>query len=185
MMILASASPRRQELLSMVTTDFVVKVSAVDESAITAETPAALAEKLGRAKCLSVAAENPETLVLGCDTVVEFEGQVFGKPKDKDDARRMLQALSGREHMVHTGICVSKNGKALSRAVTSKVHFLPIAPGDLEAYLDTAEPYDKAGAYAIQGRAALWCDSITGTYYNIMGLPVCQVAQLIEEFEAE
>lgn len=182
MMILASGSPRRQELLGMITTDFTVKVSDVDESGITAETPALLAEKLATAKCLAVAADEPDTLVLGCDTVVEYEGQVFGKPRDKEDARRMLEALSGAEHLVHTGICLAKGGAVKSTVATSRVHFLPIEPSDLTGYLDTKEPYDKAGAYAIQGHAGLWCDSIQGTYFNIMGLPVCQVAQLMKEF---
>ena len=185
MLILASGSPRRQELLGMITRDFTVKVSQVDESAITAPDPAALARALGRAKCLAVSRENPGQLVLGCDTVVEFQGQVFGTPKDKEDARRMLTALSGATHLVHTGVCLARDGKVLSRVETSQVDFLPIEEADLEGYLDTDEPYDKAGAYAIQGHAALWCSAIRGTYFNIMGLPVCLVAQMLKQFEEE
>lgn len=184
-MILASGSPRRQELLGMVTKDYTVKVSQVDESAITAPNPAALAQALGRAKCLAVSRENPGELVLGCDTVVEFQGQVFGKPKDREDARRMLTALSGNTHLVHTGVCLARDGKVLSRVETSEVDFLPIDREDLEAYLDTPEPYDKAGGYAIQGHAALWCTAIRGTYFNIMGLPVCLVARMLKQFEEE
>lgn len=184
-MILASGSPRRQELLGMVTKDYTVKVSQVDESAITAPNPAALAQALGRAKCLAVSRENPGELVLGCDTVVEFQGQVFGKPKDREDARRMLTALSGNTHLVHTGVCLARDGKVLSRVETSEVDFLPIDREDLEAYLDTPEPYDKAGGYAIQSHAALWCTAIRGTYFNIMGLPVCLVAQMLKQFEEE
>lgn len=185
MLILASASPRRQELLGMITRDFTVKVSQVDESAITAPNPAALAQALGREKCLAVSRENPGALVLGCDTVVEFQGQVFGKPRDKEDARRMLTALSGQTHLVHTGVCLARDGRILSRVETSQVDFLPIDREDLEAYLDTPEPYDKAGGYAIQGHAALWCSAIRGTYFNIMGLPVCLVGQMLKHFEEE
>lgn len=185
MLILASGSPRRQELLGMITRDFTVKVSQVDESAITAPDPAALAQALGKAKALAVSRENPGQLVLGCDTVVEFRGQVFGKPKDREDARRMLTALSGATHLVHTGVCLARDGKVLSRVETSQVDFLLIEEADLEAYLDTREPYDKAGAYAIQGHAALWCSAIRGTYFNIMGLPVCLVAQMLKQFEEE
>lgn len=184
-MILASGSPRRQELLGLVTSQFEVKVSSVDESAITAPTPVQLAQALAKAKCLAVAAQNPGRLVLGCDTVVEYQGQVFGKPKDKGDARRMLTALSGDSHLVHTGVCLARDGHILCQADTSRVDFLPIAREDLEGYLDTPEPYDKAGGYAIQGHAALWCHCMEGTYFNIMGLPVCLVAQMLKQFEEE
>ena len=169
----------------MITREFTVKVSQVDESAITAPTPAQLAQALGEAKALAVSRENPGQLVLGCDTVVEFQGQVFGKPKDKEDARRMLKALSGNTHLVHTGVCLARDGKSLTRVETSQVDFLPIEEADLEAYLDTGEPYDKAGAYAIQGHGALWCSAIRGTYFNIMGLPVCLVGQMLKQFEEE
>ena len=181
-LILASGSPRRKELLALVTPDFTVKVSDVDESAITAPTPAGLAKALARAKCLAVAETEPEALVLGSDTVVEFEGEVFGKPKNRQDAQRMLQALSGKRHYVHTGVCMAQGDHIENFVVSSAVDFFPIEEADLQGYIDTKEPYDKAGGYAIQGHAAVWCKGIEGGYYNIMGLPVSQVAQALKKF---
>ena len=181
-LILASGSPRRKELLALVTPDFTVKVSDVDESAITAPTPAGLAKALARAKCLAVAETEPEALVLGSDTVVEFEGEVFGKPKNPQDAQRMLQALSGKRHYVHTGVCMAQGDHIENFVVSSAVDFFPIEEADLQGYIDTKEPYDKAGGYAIQGHAAVWCKGIEGCYYNIMGLPVSQVAQALKKF---
>ena len=175
-LILASGSPRRKELLALVTPDFTVKVSDVDESAITAPTPA------GLAKALAVAETEPEALVLGSDTVVEFEGEVFGKPKNRQDAQRMLQALSGKRHYVHTGVCMAQGDHIENFVVSSAVDFFPIEEADLQGYIDTKEPYDKAGGYAIQGHAAVWCKGIEGCYYNIMGLPVSQVAQALKKF---
>lgn len=181
-LILASASPRRKELLGMITPDFTVKVSAVDESTITAESPAKLAEALGTAKCMAVAATEQGSLVIGCDTVVECDGKVFGKPHDREEARAMLKALSGRRHYVHTGVCLMEGSKKESFAATSAVDFYPIDEADLEAYIQTEEPYDKAGGYAIQGHAAVWCKGIEGCYYNIMGLPVSRLAQALNTF---
>lgn len=181
-LILASGSPRRKELLALVTPDFTVKVSDVDESAITAPTPAGLAKALARAKCLAVAETEPEALVLGSDTVVEFEGEVFGKPKNRQDAQRMLQALSGKRHYVHTGVCMAQGDHIENFVVSSAVDFFPIEEADLQGYINTKEPYDKAGGYAIQGHAAVWCKGIEGCYYNIMGLPVSQVAQALKKF---
>ena len=181
-LILASGSPRRKELLALVTPDFTVKVSDVDESAITAPTPAGLAKALARAKCLAVAETEPEALVLGSDTVVEFEGEVFGKPKNRQDAQRMLQALSGKRHYVHTGVCMAQGDHIENFVVSSAVDFFPIEEDDVQGYIDTKEPYDKAGGYAIQGHAAVWCKGIEGCYYNIMGLPVSQVAQALKKF---
>ena len=180
-LILASGSPRRRELLSLYTTDFTVCVSDFDESAVTAPTPAQLVEQLAIGKCLAVAKQHPDAVVIGCDTVVDVDGTVFGKPHDAEDAKRMLRALSGREHRVHTGVCICRGRRAAATVETTVVHFSPIAEDDLCAYVRTPEPYDKAGAYAIQGHAALWCAGIEGCYYNIMGLPVHRTAQLLRE----
>ncbi|WP_087382674.1 Maf family protein [Faecalibacterium sp. An122] len=179
-LILASGSPRRRELLSLYTTDFEVCASDFDERAIQAESPAALAEALARGKCLAVSGQNPGCLVVGSDTVVELDGEVFGKPKDADDARRMLRALSGRTHQVHTGVCVSDGTTAESFVDTCKVTFFPISEEEMERCIASGEPFDKAGAYAIQGQAALWLDRLEGDYYTIMGLPVSRTARLLE-----
>ena len=180
-LILASGSPRRRELLSLYTTDFTVCVSDFDESAVTAPTPAQLVEQLAIGKCLAVAKQHPDAVVIGCDTVVDVDGAVFGKPSGEEDAVRMLHALSGRQHKVHTGLCVVHGGKAYLATETTRVQFAPIEESDLLAYARTLEPYDKAGAYAIQGHAALWCSGIVGCYYNIMGLPVHRLAQVLRQ----
>ena len=181
-LILASGSPRRRELMSLITPDYTVITSDVDETKIAADSPAHLAKALATAKARAVAEENPDDVVCGFDTVVECEGEVFGKPKDEADAVRMLRALSGREHRVHTGVCICRGRRAAATVETTIVHFSPIADDDLRAYVRTPEPYDKAGAYAIQGHAALWCAAIEGCYYNIMGLPVHRTAQLLRKF---
>lgn len=182
-LILASGSPRRKELLAMINPDFTVVPSAFDESGLTAENPAALAQKLAVGKCGDVAAAHPKDIVIGCDTVVEFEGQVFGKPKNKEDARRMLTALSGAEHQVHTGVCIRSGEKEEALVATSVVKFYPLSREQIESYISTDEPYDKAGGYGIQGTAALFCREIRGCYYNIMGFPVSRVARMLKNFE--
>ena len=178
-LILASASPRRRELLSLITKDFTVETSQVDEAAITAPTPAKLAQALADAKCRAVAAQHPEDIVIGCDTVVDYAGRVFGKPKDHEDALRMLRALSGAQHHVHTGVCIAYPGGEERFTVTTKVKFYPVEEAQLEAYAATGEPYDKAGAYAIQGGAAAFCEGLEGCYYNVMGFPVSRVARAL------
>lgn len=182
-LILASGSPRRKELLALITPDFITLPSDFDERAVTAPTPKELAGLLAQGKCRAVAQSRPGDLVLGCDTVVEFEGRVFGKPADKADARRMLRALSGAAHWVHTGVCLRKGGAERCEVASTQVRFYPISEAELEAYIATDEPYDKAGGYAIQGRAALFCQGIEGCYYNVMGLPVSRVARMLQNFE--
>ena len=181
-LILASGSPRRRELLSLYTTDFTVCASDFDESAVTADTPAQLVEKLARGKCLAVAAQHPGTVVLGCDTVVDVNGEVFGKPHSVEDAKRMLRALSGATHAVHTGVCVSDGKRTESFVDSCRVTFFPLSEEEIDFYASSQEPYDKAGAYAIQGRAALWLDRIEGDYYTIMGLPLSRTVQLLGHF---
>lgn len=180
--ILASGSPRRRELLSLYTTDFTVCVSDFEEDGVQADTPAELVEALARGKCLAVSAQHPGEVVIGCDTVVDVGGEVFGKPKDAEDAKRMLRALSGATHAVHTGVCISDGTRTESFVDSCKVTFFPMSEEEIDFYTATAEPYDKAGAYAIQGRAALWLDRIEGDYYTIMGLPVSRTIRLLEHF---
>ena len=181
-LVLASGSPRRKELLSMICPEFSVITSEVDESAITAPTPAETALALATAKCKAVAKDHPEDVVIGCDTVVDCGGKVFGKPRDKEDARRMLKALSGADHYVHTGVCVWHEGESHTFTATTRVRFFALSDEQIEAYISTDEPYDKAGGYGIQGAAALFCEEIEGCYYNIMGLPVSRLARLLQKF---
>ena len=181
-LILASGSPRRRELLSLYTSDFTVCVSDFDESTVTAPTPARLVEELARGKCLAVSAQHPGAVVIGCDTVVDVNGEVFGKPHSPADAKRMLRALSGATHEVHTGVCISDGERTESFVDTCRVKFFSIPEAEIDRYAATEEPYDKAGAYAIQGRAALWLDAIEGDYYTIMGLPVSRTIRLLQQF---
>lgn len=181
-LILASGSPRRRELLSLYTTDFTVCASDFDESTVTADTPAHLVEQLARGKCLAVSAQHPGDVVIGCDTVVDVNGEVFGKPHSVEDAKQMLHALSGVTHEVHTGVCISNGSRTESFVDSCKVSFFPLSEEEIDFYASTKEPYDKAGAYAIQGRAALWLDRIEGDYYTIMGLPLSRTIQLLARF---
>ena len=181
-LILASGSPRRRELMALITPEYTVVTSDVDEGKIAADTPAHLAQALATAKARAVATLHPDDTVCGFDTVVDCGGEVFGKPRDEADALRMLRALADRTHKVHTGVCVCRGASAAATVETTLVQFSPIEEDDLLAYVRTPEPYDKAGAYAIQGHAALWCAGIEGCYYNIMGLPVHRTAQLLRAF---
>lgn len=181
-LILASGSPRRRELLSLYTTDFKVCVSDFDEDAVCGDTPAQLVEKLAQGKCLAVAAQHPGAVVIGCDTVVDVDGEVFGKPKDVEDAKRMLRALSGSTHAVHTGVCISDGERTESFVDSCKVSFFALSEEEIDRYTASREPYDKAGGYAIQGRAALWLDRIEGDYYTIMGFPISRVIRALEHF---
>lgn len=181
-LILASGSQRRRELLSLYTTDFTVCASDFDESAVAADTPAQLVEKLACGKCLAVAKDHPCAVVIGCDTVVDVNGEVFGKPHSVEDAKRMLRALSGATHQVHTGVCITDGVHTEHFVDSCRVTFFPITEEEIDSYAATREPYDKAGAYAIQGRAALWLDRIEGDYYTIMGLPVSRTVQALAHF---
>lgn len=180
--VLASGSPRRKELLAMITPDFSVITSEVNEEAIHAPTPKQLSEALAVCKCRAVADEHPADTVIGCDTVVDFAGHVFGKPHDKNEARSILKALSGADHFVHTGVCIAKQGQQTVFSATTRVRFYTLSDAEIEAYISTDEPYDKAGGYGIQGAAALFCQEIEGCYYNIMGLPVAKLARALKKF---
>jgi septum formation protein len=183
-LILASASPRRQELLGLLALPFEVIPSRVDETALVDElgervSPAEMARRLADFKAADVAAHHPDALVLGADTVVVLGDAVLGKPVSPDDARRMLALLSGRTHQVITGIALRGPGVAASDAVSTDVTFREITPREIEAYVATGEPMDKAGAYALQGRAAVLIEGIRGDYTNVVGLPIPRLATLL------
>ncbi len=178
-LILASQSPRRQELLRLITPHFTVQVAGLDESAHQANTPAALAGALAFAKAQAVFAPGGGAAVIGCDTVVELDGRVLGKPADAAQATEMLGALSGRAHQVHTGVAVLHGGGALRFVESSTVYFSPLPPAEIKAVAATAEPYDKAGGYGIQGWAARFIPRIEGCFYNVMGLPVAALWQAL------
>ena len=174
-LILASASPRRRELLSKITPAFTVRAAAFDEHTVTETTPAALAEALAAGKCRAVAGEQPEALVIGCDTVVDVDGAVFGKPRDAEDAHRMLCALSGRAHFVHTGVCLCGGGREERFCETTRVTFAPLTDAEIDAYIATGDPFDKAGAYGVQNGACKFVQRVEGCFFNVMGLPVAHL----------
>ncbi len=184
MLILASSSPRRRELLEIARIPFVIETAPVDESPRAEESAAQLTQRLARDKVLAIADKFPSDFILGADTVVVInhaaEGaEVLGKPNGPSDAARMLRALSGRGHQVVTGVCLlsSVAGAAPARrmrteAVSTTVNMATISEIEISAYVATGEPLDKAGAYAIQGMASRWITGIDGCYYNVVGLPL-------------
>ena len=181
--LLASRSPRRRELLAQIGIGFDVIDVEVDEAALRGETPAALAERLAGAKARAgreAAGDGPP--VLGADTVVTLDGAILGKPHDRATALAMLARLSGREHEVWSGIAVAGSGEPLSRMVCTRVRMRAITPAEMAAYWDCGEPDGKAGAYAIQGRGAIFVESVEGSYSNVVGLPLYETAQLLQRF---
>lgn len=178
--ILASASPRRQELLSLYGIPFEIEPSFADEEATG---PGLMQVKtLASRKCMDVAARHPSRYILAADTLVCVNGEVMGKPKDEADATHMLRALSGRGHEVYTGICLRcPDGRTLLDAETTKVHFLTLSEAMISAYVATGEPMDKAGAYAIQGKAGIFISHIEGSPSNVIGLPLGLLTQFFEQ----
>ncbi|MBR1408503.1 MAG: septum formation inhibitor Maf [Clostridia bacterium] len=178
--VLASGSPRRKELMQMLGLSFETDVSQADEHF--AGTPKETVAVLSQRKAAAVAPAHPSAIILAADTLVFVDSDRLGKPKDRDDARHMLQQLSGRWHSVLTGVtvCNTKTGRSLTEVEETKVHFLDISEEEMEAYLSTDEPYDKAGAYAIQGRAGVFIDRIDGSWSNVVGLPMHTAKRLIE-----
>jgi septum formation protein len=179
-LILASASPRRRKLLSGLGIDFKVFPSDVPEIAGPGEAPAAFAQRAAREKAADVARRNPGCLVLGADTVVVVDGAIFGKPKDPADARRMLRRLSGATHQVLTAVALlSPSGALEELVVKSEVEFRPLGAAEIEEYLNSGEPFDKAGAYGLQGLARRFVRCVQGSHSNVMGLPMEEVAGLL------
>lgn len=183
--ILASASPRRRELLErMGIKEFHIIVSDADETLEDGLPPAAQVEQLSRRKAAAVAAEvnDPDALIIAADTVVALDGAILGKPADRDDAFRMLSALSGVRHHVYTGVTVMQGERVLTRHEGTRVDFRPLTAEEIECYLAAGESMDKAGAYGIQGCGCLLVEGICGDYYNVMGLPIVRLAGMLKEF---
>lgn len=180
--ILASASPRRQELLKTIFSEFTVLPADVDESLNDDINAEAAAEYLSRKKAESVAETHPKELVIGSDTTVVLENKILGKPKDKDDARNMLNILRGKTHKVITGVCICIDGKTHSFSEITEVTFYKLSEDEIERYLETDEWSDKAGAYGIQGKAGLFVKKINGDYNNVVGLPVSRLNRELKKF---
>jgi septum formation protein len=176
--ILASGSPRRKELLEQIGVRFTIE-KAEGEEIITSVVPEEVVKELSMQKAQEVAAKSDGTIILAADTVVAAEGQILGKPKDKEDAMRMLRMLQGKSHQVLTGVTVllRRQQKTICFAEETKVHVFPMTEAQMEAYVDSGEPMDKAGAYGIQGKFAVYVAGIEGDYNNVVGLPVGRLYQ--------
>jgi len=183
--ILASASPRREDLLRSVGLKFKIIPAHVDETYINGETPHTHVKRLSRDKAMVIAKKYPQALVLGADTIVVIDGLILGKPKNKKQAREMLQQLSNRTHNVFTGfslLCMSVN-LSKTRVVRSAVQFKEITPDEIDWYVNCDEPYDKAGGYAVQGKGAYFIKAIRGSYTNVIGLPLCEVLEELKRID--
>jgi septum formation protein len=179
-LVLASRSPRRQEILRRAGIAFTVRPADVDETPVEGEDPFEHVRRLALDKAMAVECAESET-VLGADTVVVAGGEILGKPSDAADAARMLRILSGRDHQVLTGICLRTNRRQIVDVEATHVWFRPLSEGDIDAYIASGEPMDKAGAYAIQGLASKFIPRIEGCFFNVVGLPVAMVAAHLED----
>jgi len=186
-LILASASPRRAEILRTAGIQFEISHAGVDETPLGNELPGDYVRRLALAKALSAAERNRGraggALVLGADTIVAVGGEILGKPSSPDDARRMLRSLSGKIHEVHTGLALLRNPGPKQYVVEeiTRVRFAPLTDQEIEEYIATGEPFDKAGAYAIQGVGGRYVTRIEGCYFNVMGLPLARLYSLLRE----
>ena len=177
--VLASASPRRQQLLKMLYDEFEiipVDISEISDTEISVEAAENIAVKKAQA------IKKPDSLVIACDTIVMLDDILLGKPENTEDAKKMLMALSGRAHHVMTGVCLLYKGKSYSFTDTTVVEFYPLTEAEIDDYVASGEPMDKAGAYGIQGGGAIFVKRISGDYYNVVGLPVARLKREIERF---
>ena len=179
--VLASASPRRRELLHTAGVDFTVCVSDAKEHIPPGAPPHEAVMLLAKQKAQAVAKEHPDDLVIGADTVVVFDGEILGKQTDEADAARTLRMLSGRTHTVYTGVCLASSGNTETFFEQTQVTFYPLTDDEIAAYIATGEPMDKAGAYGIQGRGCTLVRGISGDYFNVVGLPVAALCRRLKK----
>ncbi len=184
-LILASASPRRAEILTAVGWEFEKHTADIDETKLPNEKPADYVQRLAKEKATAVAEKYENLLVLGADTIVVIENQIVGKPKDLADARKMLRMLSGNWHEVLTGVAIVKDEKISIGLQRTRVKFAELSKAEIEFLIERGEPLDKAGAYAVQAQAALFIEQIKGDYWNVVGLPVSLVYELVAQINAK
>ena len=183
-LILASQSPRRKELLGLFHLPFAVQVADVDETMDLNKSPFDEVARVSRCKAEAVS-RKADDIVIAADTIVVCQGKVLGKPKDAEDAKATLRLLSGRDHQVMTGMCVLRGEKCITATEVTDIHFRELSPAEIDAYVASGEPMDKAGSYGIQGGAALFAEKMVGDYYNVMGLPVCGLWKILHEIAPE
>ena len=184
-LILASASPRRSELLSNARIPFTVEPAHVAEEPLSHEQPLQYAQRLARDKAYAIFAKHSDNVVLGADTIVVVDEHLLEKPRDAADAARMLRLLSGRAHQVITGVCLIAPGYEQTEAEITQARFSELSESEIASYVETGEPMDKAGAYAIQGMASRWVERINGCYFNVVGLPVPRVFRMLRSLESK
>ncbi len=183
-LILASQSPRRKELLGLLRLPFTIQVADIDETMDSEKSPYEEVARISRLKAEAIDRE-PGDVVIAADTIVVCENEILCKPKDEEDAFRMLKILSGRDHQVMTGLCVLRGDRLSVCTEVTDIHFRDLTDGEIWAYIRTGEPMDKAGAYGIQGYASLFVDKISGDYFNVVGLPVCRLGQILRQIAPE
>lgn len=177
-LILASASPRRKALLSLFGIPFTVRAADIDETMDPEKPPFDEVARVSRSKALAVS-RGEEDVVIAADTIVVCQGKVLGKPHSEEEAASMLRLLSGRDHQVMTGCTILFGDRAETFTEVTSLHFRPLSEKEIQKYVQSGEPMDKAGAYGIQGGAALFCEKLEGDYYNVMGLPVCRLYETL------
>ncbi|SFL57660.1 septum formation protein [Gracilibacillus orientalis] len=182
-LILASSSPRRQELLQQVHIPFTIRKPDVDESQITATDPAEKVEELARLKGTHIPIQNKDEVILSADTVVSFQQSIFEKPTAKQAAYKMIEAMSGNKHEVYTGVMLRSSDKEMVFVESTTVEFWPLTEEEIISYIETDEPYDKAGGYGIQSVGAMFVKEIIGDYYNVVGLPISRVVRELAHFQ--
>ena len=183
-LILASASPRRKELLGLFHIPFTIRVADIDETMDESKPPFDEVARVSRLKALAVPRADDD-IVIAADTIVVCQGKVLGKPRDEEEAVSMLSLLSGRDHQVMTGCTVLRGECCETFTEVTDLHFRPLSKKEIENYVATGEPMDKAGSYGIQGGAALFCERMVGDYYNVLGLPVCRLGEVLKRIAPE
>lgn len=183
-LILASQSPRRKELLGLFGIPFIVRVADIDETMDHSRAPSEEVARVSRCKAMAIPRQ-PEDVLVAADTIVVCQGRILGKPHSAEEAKQMLSLLSGRDHQVMTGVTVLKGKEERVFTEITDLHFKTLSQKEIDRYVATGEPMDKAGAYGIQGGAALFCERMAGDYYNVMGLPVCRLGKVLKEIAPE
>ena len=183
-LILASQSPRRRELLGLFRIPFSVRVADIDETMDPTAAPYDEVARVSRLKAAAIS-RGEDDIVVAADTIVVCQGKVLGKPHSVQEAKAMLRLLSGRDHQVMTGMTVLRGQRAITTTEVTDLHFRELSEKEIEDYVATGEPMDKAGAYGIQGGAALFCQRMEGDYHNVVGLPVCRLSQILQELSLE
>lgn len=181
-LILASSSPRRQELLQQVQIPFTFRAASIDETKVKIENPREKVKQLAQLKGRSVPIRQKDEVILTADTAISFNHHIFGKPKSKEEASQMLSLLSGNVHEVYTGVMLRSLDNEITFVEETKVEFWPLSTGEIDWYTSSTDPYDKAGAYGIQSKGAMFIKQIIGDYYNVVGLPISRVVRELRNF---